>query len=72
MNKNTILYLVLAINLAAGICLNFFTDLHYLAGIWTGAVAMLIIFNTIGKWQAKKAAEKIDVLISQKKGNHHH
>ena len=67
MKKDTIVYLVLFANLAISICLKIFTRYEYFAGCYSGAVAMLLIFSSIGKWQANKAAKQIDEMIRQKR-----
>jgi hypothetical protein len=67
MKKELFLYFILAIAIAGGLFLFFFGGLQFIGAFSVGAASMLLIFNTVGRRQLRKAAEQIDKIIQDNK-----
>lgn len=66
-NQNTVIKLLLIFSFAGGIFFILFFKWEIFGGGACGSSATLLYINHVGQRQLKKAAERIDAIISQKK-----
>jgi len=64
MKKDILLFLVLIACIAGGIFFKYGFHYPFFSGLCSGSSLTLLIFASIGKWQAKKAAARIDKAIT--------